>query len=159
MVPRRKTDRRQFSRPKVRDDMMRQGLLAGDSGLQECAGRQLDVCTADADAGCRALRNKSPWRVSRTSRCSSASFASRAESFGASEPDPRTSMSMPPSVAVAWISSGLFTGSSICAMAHGCRQRAIKRGTENGAAIDRHNVMGLRGCEADVENFVAPRLA
>ena len=74
----------------------------------------------------------SPWRVRRASRWVAASFASAVIRDGGKGPEPRTSMSMPASVAVTWMSSGLLCGPSASATAHAAAMAPSSEGASTG---------------------------
>ena len=86
----------------------------------------------------------SPWRVSRA-RTVRGGDAARAwpDRAAVSGPEPRTSTSMPESVAVTWMSSGLSAGLRISAIAQAARSR--RRGRARGSDNGRSPPRGARG--------------
>ena len=92
--------------------------------------------------------------------CCSATRASAVVRAGVSGPEPRTSMSRPVSVAVAWMSSGLLRGLEHFGDGPGGGDRAVEAGREDRAAVDRHDVVRARRGKADLEHVVraAPRM-
>ena len=69
-----------------------------------------------------------------------------------SAPEPRTSTSRPASVAVTWMSSGLLAPSSASRDRARGRERAVERGRQHRAGVDRHDVMRARRGKADLEH-------
>ena len=96
----------------------------------------------------------------RASLCFSATPASAVVRPAVSGPEPRTSMSMPESVAVTWMSSGLFAGFRISAIAQAAANRAVEAGRQDRAAVDGDDVVRARRREADFQHILgaAPRM-
>ena len=74
----------------------------------------------------------SPCRVMRARRWLAATPASARASSAAIGPEPRTSMSIPASVAVAWMSSGFKVGRSVVAMAAAASMAPARPGARTG---------------------------
>ena len=89
------------------------------------------------------ISTSSPWRVSRASRCCSATATGSRSCAAGSGPEPRTSTSRPLLAAVIWISSGLPAGFSDSASAQAASSAPCRAGSRIGQSIDRER---WRGC-------------
>ena len=131
-------------------------LPRSPAGTRPAAARRAPCpCVTVGAARCAI---SSPWRVSRASRCVSARRASAAACCGDSGPEPRTSTSSPPSVAVTWMSSGLFSAPSASAIAHAAGIAPSSDGASTGQRSIGDDVMRALGRKADFEH-VARRCA
>ena len=136
-------------------DKRGQRLFAGGGRLQERARRQRHLRAADRDDRARCAsapvrRDASAARGDVARRCRDSVVIIA----GGSGPEPRTSTSRPPLVAVTWMSSGLPILRQGLGQRPGRLQRARQRGIEDRAAVDRHDVVRTGGGEADLQHVM-----